>query len=216
MAEMTAVGGSTGTPSDSGDSPAERAKDAARSVAGTTASEARAVVGEAKDSARDLIGDARSQLREQAGDQAQRLAGTLRTFGEQLSSMAQGPHAQGTAADLARQAGDRTQQVAHRIETGGLDAVVGDAKRLARNRPGAFLLGALGAGFVVGRVLKNVDTHAVAAAAKPDDNGADDVGTGHGAGAGNGAGLSVGTSASLTGAPVGPLPLGTSTGLGGS
>jgi hypothetical protein len=206
MADTTLIGTPTGNPSADGASAVEQTKDAARSVAGTTASEARAVVDEAKDSARDLVGDARSQLREQASDQAQRLAVTLKTFGEQMSSMAQGPQAQGTPADLARQAGERTQQVAQRIEQGGLDAVVGDAKRFARNRPGAFLLGALGAGFLVGRVLKNADTPALASAAKSSTGDGGDNGAGHGPV----------TTASLSAAPVTQFPSGPTNGLEGS
>jgi hypothetical protein len=167
MTDTTVLGSSTGSTGADSASSVEQAKDAATTIAGSTATEARAVVDEAKGAARDLVGDARSQLRTQAGDQAQRLAETLRTFGDQLSSMGRGPQAQGTAAEVARQAGDHTRHMAQRIEQGGLDGVLADAKRLARNRPGTFLLGAVGAGFVVGRVLKNADTHAIASAAKP-------------------------------------------------
>jgi hypothetical protein len=207
MTDTTLGSGPTGSSSASGASSVDQAKDAARSAAGTTASEARAVVDEAKESARDLVGDARTQLRAQAGDQAQRLAETLRTFGEQLSSMGRAPQAQGTAAELARQAGQRTQHVARRLESGGLDTVMDDAKRFARNRPGTFLLGALGAGVVVGRLLKNADTGALASAAKPSNgDGGDGATSGSGTsgrggtagfGAGAGAGGTVGSGAGL-------------------
>lgn len=44
--------------------------------------------------------------------------------------------------------------------------VVQDAKVQARRRPGMFLLGALGAGLVVGRLVKAADTHGIVDAAK--------------------------------------------------
>jgi hypothetical protein len=169
MTDTTVIGSATdiNQPGDGPPSSADQAKGTATTVAQTTANETKAVVGEAKEAARDLVGDARTQLRGQADDQAQRLAGTLRSFSNQLSSMSRAPDAGGTAAEMARQAADRTRQFAQRIELGGIDGAMNDAKRFARTRPGTFLLGALGAGFVVGRVIKNVDTHAVATAAKP-------------------------------------------------
>jgi hypothetical protein len=169
MADTTVIGSATETnPPDGGPpSSVDQAKETAKAVAQTTAGEAKSVVGEAKESARDLVGDARTQLRSQADDQAQRLAGTLRSFSSELSAMSQAPQAQGTAAEMARQAADHTQQLAQRLEQGGVDRAVADAKRFARTRPGTFLLGAMGAGFVVGRLIKNADTQALASAAKP-------------------------------------------------
>jgi vacuolar-type H+-ATPase subunit H len=200
----------------------EQAKDTTKAVAHAATNETRAVVGEAKASARNLVGDARTQLRGQADDQAQRLAGTLRTFGEQLSSMASSPQAEGTAAEMARQAADRTQHFAQRLEFGGVDGVMEDAKRLARTRPGTFLLGALGAGFLVGRIVKNVDTHALTQAAKPDSDSQDGQQFGSPAGVTAGVGSSgaiswpelegsptpIGTSASSTGVVATGVPLG--------
>ena len=43
-----------------------------------------------------------------------------------------------------------------------------DLKRFARQRPGAFLAGALATGFVTGRLLKAADTHSLMEAAKQD------------------------------------------------
>jgi hypothetical protein len=146
----------------------EVAKEATKAVAQSTADETKVVVAEAKENARDLVADARGQLRAQADEQASRLAGALHGLGAQLSSMSRADDASGAAMEMARQAAQRSEQIASRIEQGGLDEVMDDAKRFARNRPVLFLLSAIGAGFVVGRIIKNSDTTAITAAAKPD------------------------------------------------
>jgi len=73
-----------------------------------------------------------------------------------------------SSVEVAKEAAQRSERIASRIEQGGLDEVMDDAKRFARNRPGLFLLSAIGAGFAVGRIIKNSDTTAITAAAKPD------------------------------------------------
>jgi len=46
--------------------------------------------------------------------------------------------------------------LATRLDQGGLDAVMADMRSWARRQPGTFLLGAVAAGFVVGRVVRAV------------------------------------------------------------
>ena len=53
------------------------------------------------------------------------------------------------------------REVAGRVDQGGIDAVVRDVQGYARRNPGKFLLGALVAGFVVGRVVQHSDTEAL-------------------------------------------------------
>ena len=45
-------------------------------------------------------------------------------------------------------------RLASRMEQGGAQGVVDDVTRFARRRPGAFLAGAAGVGFVVGRLVR--------------------------------------------------------------
>jgi hypothetical protein len=71
---------------------------------------------------------------------------------------------------LTSQLADTVSGAASRIGDGGYQGAIDDVKRFARNRPGMFLLGALGAGFVVGRMVKSVDTGSLLQAAKPDDS----------------------------------------------
>ena len=46
------------------------------------------------------------------------------------------------------------RRLASRMEQGGAQGVVEDVTRFARRRPGAFLAGAAGVGFVVGRLVR--------------------------------------------------------------
>jgi hypothetical protein len=84
--------------------------------------------------------------------------------------MAQSQTGGGVAVDMSRQLADTASRVADKLETGGVDATLADVKSFARRRPGMFLAGAIGAGFVVGRLLKAADTHSLMEAAK-DEHG---------------------------------------------
>ena len=134
---------------------ASTATDQARSVASTAGSEAREVASTATDQARRLATDARDELRNQASGQVDRIAGGLDDLGRQLRSMSEQGEP-GPVADLARQAAERTQQVASRLRDGGLDDAMAQIRSVGRNRPGLFLLGAFGAGLVAGRVARNM------------------------------------------------------------
>lgn len=144
-------------------------KERALAVASTTKSEAVVVVEEAKSQALDLVAEARAQVRNQAEVQAGRIAGVLGDFARQLTAMADAGQAQGedgSLIELTRQAADRTSRWAERIEDGGADELADDVKRLARERPGLFLLGVAGAGFAAGRLAKGVDRGGVTRAAR--------------------------------------------------
>lgn len=137
---------------------AHHAQGKAGEVAGTAKSEARSVAKDAKNQAADVLGTARSELRTQAADQAKTLSATLSDIGRQLGDMADAsnePDAQ--VAQLARSAADTLSQRAERIDQDGIEGVINDVKRFARNRPGAFLLGSIAAGFAIGRLAKHAD-----------------------------------------------------------
>ena len=71
------------------------------------------------------------------------------------AALAEGrPDDAGPAGDYVRQAGDKLQEVAQRLESGGLDGALSDLQGFARRRPGVFLLGAAATGFAVGRLLR--------------------------------------------------------------
>jgi hypothetical protein len=138
------------------------AKEQAGAVASAATEQARAVASDAKDQARHLVENGRQQLREQAQEQTARAASSLRDLGRQLEQMAQAPTAsQGPVVDVTRQAADGVQRLAQTLESKRPEEVLEDVKRFARQRPGMFVLGALGAGFLAGRLLRTVDTAAI-------------------------------------------------------
>ncbi len=136
-------------------------------VRSTLSDETRNVAQDAKEHARQMAHESRESLRSEASNQAARLASTLRDVGGQLRSMAQSQPAGGMAIDVSRQLADAATRVAEKLDTGGVDAGLSDIKRFARRRPGLFVVGAIGAGFAAGRLLKAADTHSLMDAAQP-------------------------------------------------
>lgn len=149
----------------------------ATAVATTAKDEATRVAEDARHQAKQLASQSRDQLRLQADEQARRLVDTLRDVGDQLSDMGRGESApSGAVADFTQQAASSVHRMAQTLDEKGPSGVVADVKTFARQRPGLFVLGALGAGVVAGRLIRSLDTGAVAQAAKPSnepDNGAD-------------------------------------------
>jgi hypothetical protein len=161
-------GGSPGSPSEVASTLAEKASD----VRSAATDEARGVAQDAKYHARQVAYESRESLRSEASNQAARVASTLRELGGQLQSMAQSQTGGGVAVDVSRQLAGTASRVADKLETGGVDATLADIKSFARRRPGMFLVGAIGAGFAVGRLLKAADTHSLVEAVKGDDHAA--------------------------------------------
>jgi hypothetical protein len=144
---------------------ASTATDETRHVAGVAAEEARSVAADATNQVRDLagqtLGDLRSQAEDQGRQQKDKLTGTLTTFGDELGSMAE--NGSGLAADVAREVGDRAQTLARHLDGREPRELLDDVRRFARQRPGTFLLGALAAGVVVGRLARSTKDAAAAA-----------------------------------------------------
>jgi len=144
----------------SGDSPARQvaatAGQGTEEVVGEVRSQAANVLGDATSQARDVVREARSEMRQQASQQTDRVAQGLRTLAGQVEALRNGnPDEAGPVVDYVRQAGDKIQALAGRMESGGLDGIADDVRRFARRRPGTFLVGAAVAGFAVGRLLRS-------------------------------------------------------------
>ena len=84
--------------------------------------------------------------------------------------MAQNSEQQGPATDLVKQAAERTSTVASWLEDREPGNVVDEVTRFARQRPGAFLAIAAGAGLLVGRLGRGLK------AANDDDSNDGDSG----------------------------------------
>jgi hypothetical protein len=128
----------------------------AKAVAGEAKAQAQMTLDEARTQARNLAGQARQELLGQADSKAGQAAAGLQSVAGQLQAMADGRTAEaGAMAGYAQQAADRVGAVAERLQTGGAQGLVDDVSSFARRRPGLFLLGAVGAGFLVGRLVRS-------------------------------------------------------------
>ena len=143
---------------------AKHAGDAVQEVAETAKDEVANVASEVKTNARDLLHQAKSDLTAQAGTQQQKAAEGIRKISEELQTMAGAPDEQGVAADIVRQAADRSASVASWLENRDPGSVLDEVKSFARQRPGAFLLLAAGTGILAGRLGKSLQAGAPTAA----------------------------------------------------
>lgn len=155
------------------------AKDQAKQAAGTAADEGKRVAGVAQDEVknvateaqhqlRGLLDDATSQVDEQSKAQKTRLAETVRTFGDDLESMRGDGQDGGLAAQVVQQVADQARGLASHLDDRDPSELLDDVRRFARRRPGTFLVGALAAGIVVGRVTRGAKT-------AQDQSGSNDV-----------------------------------------
>lgn len=128
------------------------ARDAGKHVAGVAGEQASQVASEATQQVKHLVHQTRGELTEQAATQQQRVASGLRSLSKELSTMAQGSEQSGMATDLVHQASQRADAVASWLEQREPGHVVDEVTRFARQRPGAFLALAAGAGLLVGRL----------------------------------------------------------------
>jgi hypothetical protein len=135
---------------------ANEAAGAAQNVAETAKAEAANVASEVKTNARDLLHQAKSDLTSQAGTQQQKVAEGIRSISSELRTMADGSDQPGVAADLIRQAADRSQSVASWLDGRDPGSLLNEVQTFARRRPGTFLLLAAGAGILAGRLSKGL------------------------------------------------------------
>lgn len=125
-----------------------------KETAGEAKTAAKDTIAEAKVAAKDLLDQSRTELSSGATQQVQKLAGTVRTFSEDLTSMADGTEGQGLARDLARQASSYLADASDWLENREPADLLNDVSGYARRNPGTFLAIAAGVGLVVGRVAR--------------------------------------------------------------
>jgi hypothetical protein len=151
-------------PSDLDDSQHEGAKDRAQQAAGTAADEAKHVAGTAQGEAKQVAQEAKSQVHglldqaagqvdDQARTQRDRVVGMLSSLGDDLEKMGSQTE-RGLAADLATEAADRVHGLSSHLDGREPRDLLDDVRSFARRRPGTFLLGALAAGVVAGRLTR--------------------------------------------------------------
>ena len=156
----TGPGGKAGETADaakqSGQAVAGSAADHAKDLAGTASDKASDVLGEAKSQASDLLGTAREQLGSEAENRRGQAVSSLRAIGDELDSMQSHDGDHGVATQLAGRGGQYVRQTADWLDGRQPSEILDDVRRFARERPGTFLLGALVAGIVAGRLTRAV------------------------------------------------------------
>jgi hypothetical protein len=102
----------------------------------------------------DLMAQTRQEVRQHAEERTHQAAGGLRTLSEQVAALAHGrPEQAGSLPGYLEDAQHHVQRWSSRLEEAGPQGIIDDLTRLARRRPGMFLAGAVGAGFLVGRMF---------------------------------------------------------------
>jgi vacuolar-type H+-ATPase subunit H len=135
---------------------ASSAADSAKQVASEAANQTKQVVAQAKDQVHSLAQQTRSELLTQADTKGQQAVTGLRTLSDQISALGDGrPGDAGPLVHYLTEAQTKVSSLASRIEQGGPQGVLDDVTAFARKRPGMFVLGAIGAGFLVGRVVRS-------------------------------------------------------------
>jgi len=140
----------------------EQTAQAARAEAGAVADkmkeETKSVAQQAQQQASTAVHQVRRDVASRANEEAGKFAQTLHDTSRQLHSMASASEDQGIASTLVREGSNATEKLANRLDEGGIEAVMADVRSWARRQPGAFLLGGLTAGFIAGRLVRNMSS----------------------------------------------------------
>jgi hypothetical protein len=134
---------------------ASTAKESAKEVAGEATAQTKVVMSQARQQVGTLVDQTKGEVRQQAEGRSAQAAGGLRTLSEQVAALAEGrPESAGSLPRYLEDVQDQVRGLASRLEERGPQGVVDDMSSFARRRPGLFLAGAVGAGFVVGRLVR--------------------------------------------------------------
>jgi hypothetical protein len=131
------------------------ASEQAGQVASTVKEQAGEVARDAVDQGRQLAERARSGIQDQARARTAEIGDSLHRLSGQVQALADGrPDDAGPLAGYVTDAAGRVGDLADRVDREGFDGVLEDVAEFGRRRPGAFLLSAGLAGFVVGRAIR--------------------------------------------------------------
>jgi len=134
---------------------AHDAKESGKHVAGTAADEGKQVLAEGRRQVKDLAAEARQQVDEQSRTQKDKATAGLHDLADELGAIGSGTGGQsGLATDLAQRAAPRLHDVAGWLESRNPGELIDELRGVARRHPGTFLLGALAAGVVAGRLTR--------------------------------------------------------------
>jgi len=134
---------------------AASAKNEAGNVVETAKEQAQVVTSDVREQAKQLTDEARSQLTDHAFAQRDNAVQSLRSIGDELTGMSDQAIDPGIGAQLTREVGGMAHKSADFLQEREPGQLVEEVREFARRRPGAFLIGAAAAGFLVGRVTRN-------------------------------------------------------------
>lgn len=131
------------------------AGEGAKQTAGEASTQVKVVADQARQEFDSLMSQTRDEVRRQADSRNAQAAERLRTLSDEVTALAEGrPDEAGPLVGLLHDAQQKVSGYAERLENGGTQGLIDDVSSFARRRPGLFLAGAIGAGFVVGRLVR--------------------------------------------------------------
>jgi len=127
----------------------------------TVQSEAKDLADKAKTEAQSAFRQVVDDAKAHADEQSSKLAESLRHGSEDMRAMANATDDGSLPATLAREGARVADRLASSLDRGGIDGALAEVRSFARRSPGVFLFGAAAAGFVMGRVVRNVSAEDV-------------------------------------------------------
>jgi len=135
---------------------ASDARQEAGAVAGSMKDESKQLAQTATEQTRTVMHQVQNDVRGRANQEAGKIAETLHSASRQLNDMASaGDQQAGFLPAIAREGANAADRVAGRLDEAGMDGLFADVRSWARRNPGAFVFGAVAAGFVAGRIVRN-------------------------------------------------------------
>ena len=110
----------------------QTARAEAGAVAGTVKEETKNVAEEAQQQASSALHQVQDDVRTRANEEATKFAQTLHNTSQQLQSMAGAAGDNGVASSLVREGASATERLATRLDQGGVEALMADARAFAR------------------------------------------------------------------------------------
>lgn len=126
-------------------------------VASHAVEEAKSVAETAKSEVRDVVDEARDAVRQQADRQSHVAAEALGRVRDDLQAMARSEAPRDSTAEYLQRAARSLDGVVERLERDGIEGALSGVRSFAQRSPGSFLLASAGAGFALGRILRNGD-----------------------------------------------------------
>ena len=136
---------------------AQTARAEAGAVAGTVKEETKNVAQEAQQQASSALHQVQDDVRTRANEEATKFAQTLHDTSQQLQSMAGAAGGDGVASSLVREGANATERLASRLDQGGVEAVMADARARLRAAGRVRSCSARSTvGFLTGRLVRNL------------------------------------------------------------